>query len=67
MVPKDVNGDSIPDSPWGILPFGDGDGGKLIPLGKDLVVMFSPLGMAGTGMVAWSLTLIPVNPPLKDL
>ena len=60
---KDVNGDPIPDSPWRILPLGDGDGGELIPTGKDMVGMLSPLGMAGTGMVAWSPTPIPANPP----
>ena len=60
---KDGNGDPIPDSPRGILPLGDGDGGKLIPMGKYLVGRLSPSGMAGTGMVAWSPTPIPANPP----
>ena len=60
---KDVNEDPIPDFPRGILPLGDGDGGKLIPTGKHLVGRLSPSGMAGTGMVAWSPTPIPANPP----
>ena len=39
---KDGNGDPIPDSPRGILPLGDGDGGKFIPTGMDLVEKWSP-------------------------
>jgi len=39
---KDGNGDPIPDSPRGILSLGDGDGGKFIPTGMDLVEKWSP-------------------------
>ena len=42
IVAKDGNGDPIPDSPRGILPLGDGDGGKFIPTGMDLVEKWSP-------------------------
>jgi hypothetical protein len=33
-VPRDGNGDPIPDSPWGIHPLGDGDGNSFIPTGN---------------------------------
>jgi len=63
---KDGNGDPIPDSPRGILPLGDGDGGELIPTGMELVELLSPSGMAGTGMVPWSPTPIPASRPVKQ-
>jgi hypothetical protein len=35
-VTRDVNGDPIPDNPWGISLLGYGYGTKIVPMGMDM-------------------------------
>jgi hypothetical protein len=41
---RDVNGDPIPDNPWGIPLLGYGYGTKIIPMGMDMGQNLHPLG-----------------------
>jgi hypothetical protein len=41
---RDVNGDPIPDNPWGIPLLGYGYGTKIIPMGMDIGQNLYPLG-----------------------
>jgi hypothetical protein len=42
--PRDVNGDPIPDNPWGIPLLGYGYGTKIVPMGMDMGQNLHPLG-----------------------
>jgi hypothetical protein len=41
---RDVNGDPIPDNPWGIPLLGYGYGTKNVPMGMDMGQNLHPLG-----------------------
>jgi hypothetical protein len=41
---RDVNGDPIPDNPWGIPLLGYGYGTKIVPMGMDMGQNLHPLG-----------------------
>jgi hypothetical protein len=43
-VIRDVNGDPIPDNPWGIPLLGYGYGTKIVPMGMDMGQNLHPLG-----------------------